>query len=224
LTDDRRLVPYRDLTPAQARALQAIYEEAFEADEKVPFEYMLPWADSHYPHYRTALEALFNGDDLIGFAMYNYLSNHNLGYLAYIAVRSDLRGRGHGDWLCRELFARLEQFAREACGQPPRFTFWEVRDPSDAENETERLRRQQRIDFYQRLGGQTLPMIDYICPPVGPDQPDVPYLLMVRTYPSGRELSDQDLVDVTMAGLVEMNDVSPQSEYVRRALRSLGLE
>jgi GNAT superfamily N-acetyltransferase len=92
-------------------------------------------------------------------------------FLVYLAVDPALRGQGIG----RALF----DFVAADSSQ----VIWEVDRPELAPDANERLRRERRIGFFRRVGGEPLDH-PYRQPPLGDDLPPVPMLLMARPRPS----------------------------------------
>jgi GNAT superfamily N-acetyltransferase len=168
----------------------------------------------------TALELAILAGEVAGLAFFGYFRRQNLGYFAYLATRTDLRGRGLGAWLCGQVFEAVRQLAQAEAGADPRLIFWEVRRPEDAADEAEAERRRRRIAFYERLGARLLP-IDYTCPPVTEGQPPVAFTVMARTYPPARPLTCEEALDVALTGLIEANGAEMGDEYTTAAVRSV---
>jgi ribosomal protein S18 acetylase RimI-like enzyme len=199
---------------------RAIYEQAFEPEEKAPFEGLLAAACTSPGENPVYFWGLLEGEELLATAWFCTLQAERLGYLGYIATAPASRGRGHGGLLLRQVLAAMRDQLLADTGQPPLAIFWEVRSLDDAPEEEERLLRLRRIRFYQRFGAQTLD-VDYLCPPVAPGQPEVKFTLMAVTDPPGQPLSQEILARIVLAGLVKMEGADPHSEYVRRALASI---
>lgn len=110
----------------------------------------------------------------IGFVAGLYVSPIRMGYIAYLAVRSDWRGRGAGTGLFRSL---IETWM-ETRPAPPRWIFLEVERPELATGDEERAQRLRRMHFYERLGFRPV-AADFQAPPLGPKLPVVPYRILV---------------------------------------------
>jgi GNAT superfamily N-acetyltransferase len=214
------LLPIQQAGPPVLAAVNCIYQEAFEEYEKVEFERLLQWGtqarDTFFPFFYAALQ----DGEVLGMAVFGYLLQERLGYLGYIAIRSDQRGRGLGEWLCRKAFDAIGETALQMHGELPLCTFWETRDPRDATHETERQERLRRQRFYQKLGAYTLPLT-YIPPALRPGLPVVPYQLMVHTHPPGRWLTREQASRVALIGLVQLNHAEADSDFVAAMYRSL---
>lgn len=202
------------------KLVKDIYNEAFADDERVPFERLQHWLAGLHSNASATLVAVMDGGTVVGMGSAIYFSQKNIGYLPYLAVRSDLRGQGYGQQIVLWLLGWIEQKARLVDNGAPRMTFWEVRDPSDAPNEEERNLRLRLIGFYSRLGARTIP-ITYICPPISEGFSEVPYVPMIRTYPLSKGLNREDALDVAWLGLVEINGVKPGSHLWAKTLQSI---
>ncbi len=255
------------------RAARAIYDEAFEPDERVPWERLWKWHVKPSADFRSVFWTLhassgphpdpspkYGGEDrspyphpspkyggaplrggqardrgegrtagpVIGLFVFGCFRppilgprmGPALGYLAYLAIRPDQRGRGHGEWLFRRGLAEIERIARRGAGAPPRVTFWEVRRPEDSPTPEERVRRERRIRFYERLGGRILPL-DYTCPPIADGQPSVRYTVMASTDPPAAAIDRAAALDIALTGLIEANGAQPGDAYVQAALASV---
>lgn len=210
-----------------ARQSIAIYEASFPADERHPtvyFEGLLEAGAAGRPqdgriwHFYAAVE----GRTVSGLSIYEYYRAARLGYLFYMAVNPERRGRGMGSWLFQQTLERLGQDARLLHGPPPLGMFWEVERPEDAMGEAERTMRARRIEFYRRNGGLLLEGIDFVAPPVGPGLPEVPFFVMYRAVDGKPKRVSNDLARrIVEAMLLEGYQVDRSSAYYHRALASL---
>jgi GNAT superfamily N-acetyltransferase len=217
---NRYFLPLCDPNAPETRQADEIYRESFEDDERVPFERVMAEACHPEPGQTGHFGVVIDQGQVVAMGSSRYFRAENVGYLDYIAVRPDARGSGVGSWLCNQLFDWVETQARRFIGDLPRFTFLEVRNPIDAPDPEERDHRLARVRFYQKLGADALP-IDYVCPPVGDGFPEVPYLLMVRTYPPGKLIRRMDALDLVRLGLVSVNQAEPRGPLVTSALMSV---
>ena len=204
----------------QYRAAQRLYDASFADEERAPFGDL--WGESlgsQQPAH-TDLWTMQLDTHVIGMVAFGTFADDNVGYLAYLAISPHAQGRGHGQWLFSRVLEEIDRVAFSERGRSPRLCFWEVRDPAEASGEQERLQRQRRIAFYERLGAQTLP-ITYLCPPINDGQPAVPCLLMVRTNPPGSAIDRSTAREVALIGLIKCNHATHDSDYVRLALESI---
>lgn len=137
------------ITPADAvtisrdrEALLKIYEEAFPAIERDPFDEIFS------PDGRTHVRVAHLEGRLVGFAELFELPNANL-FLRYLAVAEQYRSGGVGR-------ALLDSIADEFAGATARIVF-EVEDPPTAPDPRLAVRR---IRFYERWGAHELRCID----------------------------------------------------------------
>jgi GNAT superfamily N-acetyltransferase len=217
-----QLIPLTSPHAAEAPAVRLLYDTAFAADERVPWERLWHWYMILDENFRSVfwIAVTAGHGEVIGLAFFGYFRQQNLGYFTYLATQPDLRGRGLGAWLCEQVFEAVRQLAQVERGTDPRLIFWEVRRPEDAADAAEAEYRRRRIAFYERLGAGVLP-IDYTCPAVAEGQPAVAFTLMARTYPPGRSLTREEMLDVALTGLIEANGAEMGDEYTTAALRSI---
>ena len=104
------------------------------------------------------LFAYVQGEHVQGFALVYFSGQLRFAWLDYFAIRSDLRGRGFGS----ELFREIVQFAENQKSQPEWLLF-EVDDDyeGDSEREADCIRR---VRFYRRLGARVLENVPYRFP------------------------------------------------------------
>ncbi len=133
----------RPAQPSEAVLLQvkAIYLESFPPDELEPFEGIVHDVVAG----RALLYVADRSDEIVGFALTLPLRMRATAYLAYLAVRRDLRGQGVGAHLFRFV---LEEPARSGGTTA---LLWEVERPIEGAPPEDPRRR--RIAFYQREGG-----------------------------------------------------------------------
>ena len=96
--------------------------------------------------------------DVLGAALVYFPESLSLVWLDYFAIRSDLRGRGLGSDLFREI-------ARLSSEQSPllEWLLFEVDDGRDGDSERQAM-SERRIAFYQRLGARLLKNVSYKFP------------------------------------------------------------
>jgi GNAT superfamily N-acetyltransferase len=217
---NRYLLPICATDAPEIGLANEIYQQSFDDDERVPFDRVLTEACSPEAGQTGFFGVVIDQGQVVGMGSSRYFKEDNVGYLDYLAVRPTMRERGVGSWLCNQLFDWVETQALRFSGILPRFTFWEVRNPVDTISQVERERRLKRVHFYQQLGADALP-IDYTCPPVGDGFSEVPYVLMVRTYPPGKLIRRVDALDLVRLGLVTVNQADPRGRLVASALRSV---
>lgn len=79
-------------------AVNALYEQAFPANERIPLKYLLDTA-----HCREFL-AFFDRDLFVGFL--NALTDSRLTNILYLAVPDELRGQGYGSQILKQMLER----------------------------------------------------------------------------------------------------------------------
>jgi len=146
-----------------------LYDGAFPAEEREPREVILGAARSG----AGVLARAHEGGRTVALASAHQLLDPEALFLVYLAVAPELRGRGVGK--------RLFEFT---CGNWSQ-VIWEVDLPERAGDDLERARRLRRVRFFEHTGGRPLAH-PYAQPPLGPELPPVPMLLMARPQPDAR--------------------------------------
>jgi GNAT superfamily N-acetyltransferase len=208
-----------DLDTREGREALALYEQAFPEAERDPVAHIaasLKQADPEgaVSHFHVLLEQ----ETVVGFTYFSTYKAYYLGYLKFIAVRADLRGKRYGPILLRDALRQVRADGRRATGWPYLGLVLEVERPEAAETTEDRALRERRIGFYQRNGAVMLEGLDYIAPPVAPQQPSLPFHLMVLRavpkYGMQRWLGPRAVRALLIAGYGE----APESWFVRHAL------
>ena len=159
----------------------AIMREAIAPEAQLPeqrFENLL--AAGQY-----RLFAYAEGDDVRGMALVYFSGELRLAWLDYFAIRSDLRGRGLGG----DLFREIVQTASEQSPKPEWLLF-EVDD--DYEGDPGRQTEcERRVQFYRRLGARVLENVPYKFPSAFGE----PIRMRLMAYPlrSEAKLAPDDL-------------------------------
>jgi GNAT superfamily N-acetyltransferase len=215
-------VDIRDVTDLHSIAGQqvvAIYEQSFPESERDPVENIA--ASLSTPAIGpevTHLRALVENNIVAGFTYFSSYQEHYLGFLKFIAIREDIRGKGYGSILLQDAIKQLRADGVRATGWPYLGLILEVERPETADNKQDRQLRERRIQFYQRNGAALIEGIDYIAPPVADGQPSIPFHLMVMRavpkYGMQRWLRQR----AVKALLVEGYGEDPESWFVQHAL------
>jgi GNAT superfamily N-acetyltransferase len=221
----RQRVPDADLreitdldTPLGHEAL-AIYEQAFPEAERDPVEHIAAALNSADPETAVShFRILVDEDAVVGFTHFSSYKDYYLGYLKFIAVRADLRGKRYGPILLKDALRQLRMDGRRATGWPYLGLILEVERPEAAENEQERELRERRIRFYERQGAVMIENLDYVAPPVAPGQPSLPFHLMVLRAVPKYGMQRWLRPKAVTALLVEGYGEDPDSWFVRHAL------
>lgn len=180
-----------DSDPSFALAID-LYESAFVPDERMDNGVVRQrMADGS----RYELVEIVREDAFAGFAMldmYEIGECRLLGAILYFAILPDLRGRGLGEQVYTRLFerflSRCSEEGKTFCGM-----IYEVERPELAADEVERLLRERRTGFYQRMGGRVLEGIDYVQPSLGEGKEPVRMHLMHHPALGGPVIRDFEL-------------------------------
>jgi GNAT superfamily N-acetyltransferase len=157
------LIVFEDAAPDDE--FWSLYDSAFPLEEREPRQVILDAARSGVGLITRAQE----GGRTVGLASAHRLKDPAALFLVYLAVAPELRGQGVGQ--------KLMEFT---CDKSPHL-IWEVDRPELAEG-AERLRREKRVGFFRRCGGEPLAR-PYWQPPLDPSLPPVPMQLMARPLP-----------------------------------------
>ncbi|GIL11737.1 MAG: hypothetical protein BroJett038_04570 [Chloroflexota bacterium] len=208
-----------DLDTPLGREVLAIYEQAFPEVERDPVENIAASLKNPDPDTdMTRLRALAEENRVVGFTYFSTYKDYYLGFLKFIAVRQDIRGKGYGPLLLQDAIQQVRADGRRATGWPYLGLVLEVERPETAESDQDRQLRERRIQFYRRNGAVMIEGTDYIAPPVALGQPPLPFHLMVLRavpkYGMQRWLRKNAVKALLMEGYGE----DPDSWFVRHAL------
>lgn len=199
-----RIVDISDPSTQDFEAAMAIYASSFPDGERVTADElragMLELAQSAYHHFWVVKSE----DAVVGLAVFEYLAEHNLGYLGYIAVDAGQRGNGTGAWLFNRVRCQIVRDARDNGHTSPVGLCAEVERVEDATTEAERTMRARRIAFYCRLGGASLP-IAYLVPPLKPDGAELRFNLLF--FQTDVSVDFPDICQAQEIGLAVLEDV-----------------
>lgn len=197
-----RLVPAGELSGEALDSVRQIFEEAFSARLRSPFENLL--ADQMY--------VLTDGPLPRGFAVLRKLGPTPWIFLRYFAVGP--RGQGVGAAFWTQLVQHLAETGYTRI-------VWDVEDPSeDGTDPDEAEIRLRRIAFYTRLGGVVLPVSDYREPE---GQGSHPMLLMTADLapPPDQPLTRADVRDIVINVYRYRYQLDERHPLTEAALRSL---
>jgi GNAT superfamily N-acetyltransferase len=208
-----------DLDTPLGREALAIYEQAFPEAERDPAADIAASLANANPAVEVAhFHALVEQGEVVGFSYLSTYNQYYLGYLKFIAVRADLRGKRYGPLLLQDALQQLRADGKRATGWPYLGLVLEVERPETADNDQDRRLRERRIQFYRRNGAVMLEGVDYVAPPVASGQPSLPFHLMVLRavpkYGMQRWLGPRAVKALVVEGYGE----DPDSWFVRHAL------
>ncbi len=166
--------------PALAKWL-AMYERSLPREVLVPREVITAQVNAaarvrvegDVLHVAAALDA----DAIVGGAMFTFLSRSSLGFLSYIFIGPEMRGRGVGAWVYRQLTGVLGSDATVR-GQSLQGVICEVEREDLAATPRELEERVARLRFFARVGARIVTGINYLQPPLHPEEEPLPMYLM----------------------------------------------
>jgi len=132
----------------------AILHEAIAREAQLPerrFQDLV--AGGNYQQFAYA-----EADDVRGIALVYFSAELRFAWLDYFAIRSDLRGRGLG----RDLFREIVQATSNQDSKPDWLLF-EVDDDYEGDPQRE-AECKRRVQFYRRLGARVLENVPYKFP------------------------------------------------------------
>lgn len=198
----------------------AIYNEAFPVEEREPLDELTATVNSRETgeqthHFRVMVDA---DGQVAGISIFTVTHPQYMAFLRFIAVRSDLRSRGLGRAMLRDVVREVRRDGRRRVGYPYLGVVFEVERPAEAHDESEYHLRERRIRWYRRNGAKVIPHVDLVTPPVTPDQPPMRYHMMfVTAVPKvmpGSRLRRMMVESVLVAGYGE----PAESWHIRRTL------
>lgn len=132
----------------------AILRDAIAPEAQLPRERF----DSLLAAGKYRLLAYVDGEDVQGVALVYFADELRFAWLDYFAIRSDLRARGLGTNLLREIVHTVsEQSAK------PDWLLFEVDDDYEGDAQRE-ANCKRRVEFYRRLGARVLQNVPYKFP------------------------------------------------------------
>ncbi|MDF1602477.1 hypothetical protein [Nocardioides sp. YIM 152315] len=194
------LVDASSLTAEQREDVRAIYEGAFPAELRAPFDDLAV----------DRMLVLIDDEGPAGLALVRDLAGTTWTFLRYYAVGR--RGRGTGSAMWRLLTERLAADGRTRL-------VWDVEDPEEPGLSPASVdEHRRRIVFYERLGGRLRPVREYLPPH---DDGHAPRLLLMDTPLADEpEPALRDLVETVY---LRRYGVAADDPAVRRTLAASAL-
>jgi hypothetical protein len=197
-----------ELTGRQRDRVHEIYQQAFEAHHRVPFDELTDTGPAD--EFLAALE----GGEPVGFAAMRILSPAGWTFLRYYAIAADRRRSGLG-----QRFWRLVRSSVQAAGWPARIAL-EVEDPGHVTGLGQPEIATARIAFWIRCGCQVLPVARYAMPGLTEATPAEPMLLLASD-PAATG-SDSETAGLVRAIYSQRYQLGPQHPLAAAALASVG--
>ncbi len=171
------------------------------------------------------------GGEYVGLRVFSYITTRDFGHGAYIGFVSHARGRGLGRWLVEQTHAQLDEDARRfGCAGSIGYLV-EVERPIDAESEEARQTSLKRLQFHRQCDAIFLPVpfiepvmisgVDYLRPEDLAGESPRPMHLVFIPSKLGLVIRNLDVVSLVHGLYLDVYRLSPQHEFVRRALQHL---
>lgn len=184
--------------------VRAIYEEAFPAHQREPFEDIAALARDGDA---IAVAGMRDGDP-VGLAFLTRLDGVGHYFLEYFAVAADRRGGGIGQALWRAVATTLD----------PRPVVLEVEDPAEPGIDVaEAAQRERRVRFWEKVGARMLPVADYLVPRLGEDGVEPLLLMWIAGAPGAVAPAGGELGRLVVALYVDGYGLDPGHPLVVRA-------
>jgi hypothetical protein len=204
--------PISVLSEEQLAQLRAIYEDAFNPDLRVPFSELTT------PGIADQTFVAMTGGAPAGVAALRLLGSVQWSFLRYFAIAGKRRSQGLGRQFWQLLPAQL---GKEAW--PTRIVF-EVENPGEAAGEeTERVIRRRRINFWTACGARLLPAPGYVLPDYTDSGMTEPMLLMAAGPGAFPSVQGDRLRQLVLAIYTDRYGLSPTDPLVSRALASIAV-
>jgi GNAT superfamily N-acetyltransferase len=188
-------------------AVRRLYETALDEDERVPWEWLERGvtARAGWRPGGTGKHLIVAGTrtgELAGFVFCLHLPGYG-GYLSYVAVADEFRGRGVGRRLYEQAFNVLAVDAA-ATDEPLPFVIWESCPPEPDDGPHAHAIWTARTRLFHKAGGLwidgvTLPSPNW----TDPAAPPVPLQLFLAPVDTPREAFDSGMVKAAVQGLLE---------------------
>ncbi|HAF08814.1 MAG TPA: GNAT family N-acetyltransferase [Chloroflexi bacterium] len=198
------------LTPKQRDAVRAIYEEAFPAWQREPFDALVQGAADPS---RLQL-AMLDAGEVVAFATSVRLQAVPWWFLEYFAVINQRRNEGLGGLLWDAVVERVSD------DRGPQIVM-EVGRPEEAPlGSAERAIRERRVEFYRRRGARPLNVPAYRVPRFSDDGTEA-FLLLAVPPPANPTPSGGALKSLVRSLYVEGYGLPADDPLLRSALASL---
>jgi GNAT superfamily N-acetyltransferase len=182
-------------------AARALYESVLEEAERIPWEWLArtparrrEWQPGQRRGHVVVAVPTLDVTRPVGFGYGAFLPDYG-GYVCYLGVSPNARGRGIGTALFRFLFDLIEIASRESNLRLP-FLLWESHRPAD------KSLWQARIRLFEKVGGLWARGIELLTPNyMQPDAPPVPLHVFLRPWDEPASAFDGDRLRVAIRGL-----------------------
>lgn len=124
------------------------------------------------------LGVAFDGDAMVGGAVFNFLHQASIGFIDYIFVNRQLRGRGIGQFIYDRLSDTLKRDASGSGRGLLQGILFEIEREDLAAEADDRRERMRRLRFFLGRGAGIISGLNYLQPPLHPGKEPLPMHLM----------------------------------------------
>ena len=165
-----------------------IYDQAFPPEEKISSASFTRILESKKQGRDRHIIVASNNELVIGMAVFSYLQQYNIGFIAYIVIRPEAANRGNGSSLYKSILAILTSDAKRQGELGPDAVFSEVEKSELAETAAQEQINLRRISFFKSVGCQIINS-KYFQPSLGDGLPSVEMNLMVHLTKPGLKVT-----------------------------------
>ncbi len=124
------------------------------------------------------LGVAFDGDAMVGGAVFDFLNQTNIGFIDYIFVDRQVRSRGIGQFIYDRVSDTLVRDASRLGQEKLQGILFEIEKEGLATQAEERQQRVRRLRFFLRMGAGIISGLSYLQPPLHPGEGPLPMHLM----------------------------------------------
>ncbi len=160
----------------------ATYEASFPIEVRVPQQLIVARIEKKLVGDPALgvyhLGVAFDGEAMVGGAVFDFLNQSNIGFIDYIFVDRQLRSRGIGQFIYDRLSDTLGRDASRPGQEKLQGILFEIEKEDLATQAGERQHRVRRLRFFLRMGAGIASGLSYLQPPLHPGEGPLPMHLM----------------------------------------------
>jgi len=218
-----QLLAITDPYSVMAQQMFEIYQYSFPVEEQEPVAYLQREIEASALKNNQGEGGLYVLGGIVEgelkvFCIFHYSIQYRLGFISFIAVKQDAKGKGYGSWMFQEVL----EYLRKQPNKSLRGVCWEVDIPDEAGTVTEKVIRNKRIRFYEKNGSKVLSHIGYTAPPITEKLPPVTYYLMYKSFEKAPDsLSFQWQKNMLEFIFFEIYEVDENNAFYKKTLATI---